>query len=159
MNRESEETATRSNYQENDRKKSGPEMNISERQFYCYRFADRTKDKHSFHWLWWAKKLAEYFVISVLNRVERREMDMNKSFQMKKNYRKILARDYIDAIEKGVLRQNPDAKLGQIFFAPKSWQGSRAYYQQKYADLMTIVRKTRNPTWYVFFILLIIYLI
>src|SRR6188474_2428953 len=81
------------------RKKTGPQNNISMRQFYRYRFALRHNDhnimyhssrKH-FHWLWFSRRLAEYFVISITNRIERHEMDTLKKVQEKKNYRSILA--------------------------------------------------------------------
>lgn len=120
---------------------------ISQRHFYRYRMARRT-DKGQFHWLWFARRLSEYFVISVLNRIERDEMDHLKAIQEEKNYRKILAREYIDALEKGLLRQGK--RLGQVFIMPQTFAGSRQYYQKKYADLMTIVRKVGNPTWLVF---------
>lgn len=120
--------------------------NISERQFYRYRMAIRgTKD--AFHWLWFARKLAEYFTITVLNRIERNEMDHLRLIQIKKNYRKILAREYVEALEKGLQKWGQAAKLGKIFLMPQTFAGSKQYYQGKYADLMTIVRYLGNPTW------------
>ena len=95
-----------------------------------------------------ARRLSEYFVISVLNRIERNEMDHLKAIQEKKNYRKILAREYIQAIENGLLRQGPNRRLGLFFLMPETFAGSRQYYQKKYAELMTIVRNIGNPTWY-----------
>ena len=129
-------------------KKKGPQENISERRFHLYRMALRNGDKNAFHWLWFARRLAEYYVISVLNRIERNEMDAIKKVQEKKNLRQILAKDYIAAIEKGLKRQHgQSAKLGKIFQTPQTFAGSRQYYQKKYADLMTIVRKLNLPTW------------
>lgn len=103
--------------------------------------------KTHFHWLWFARKLAEYFTITVLNRIEREEMDNLRTIQIKKNYRKILAREYIDALEKGLQKWGQNAKLGKIFLMPETFAGSKKYYQEKYADLMTIVRYLGNPTW------------
>lgn len=120
--------------------------NISERQFYRYRMAIRS-GKTDFHWLWFARKLAEYFIISILNRIERNEMEHLKMIQIKKNYRKIMAREYIEALEKGLQKLGPHAKLGKIFHMPQTFAGSTRYYQGKYADLMTIVRFLGNPTW------------
>ena len=97
-----------------------------------------------------ARRLAEYFIISVTNRIERNEMDHLKAIQEKRNYRKILAREYIQAIENGLLRQGPNRRLGQVFLMPETFAGSRQYYQKKYAELMTIVRNLGNPTWYSF---------
>ena len=96
-----------------------------------------------------ARRLAEYFIISVTNRIERNEMDHLKAIQEKRNYRKILAREYIQAIENGLLRQGPNRRLGQVFLMPETFAGSRQYYQKKYAELMTIVRNLGNPTWLV----------
>lgn len=146
--------------------KQGPEVNISERQFYRYRMALRSGmddsqerrlpfGKKDFHWLWFARRLAEYFVIAVLNRIERHEMDIHKS-QQKKDYRQILARDYVAAIEKGIKSKGPNAKLGKIFLTPQTFAGSRQYYQKKYADLMAIIRKLGNPTWLAFFSLVMV---
>lgn len=75
-------------------------------------------------------------------------MDHLKKIQIKKNYRKIMAREYIDALEKGLQKWGPDAKLGRIFLMPKTFAGSTQYYQGKYADLMTLVRFLGNPTWF-----------
>ncbi|KAL3076492.1 hypothetical protein niasHS_011813 [Heterodera schachtii] len=125
--------------------------NISERQFYRYRMALRGSGKNTFHWLWFAHRLAEYFTISVLNRIERNDLDHLKAIQAKKNYRQLLAREYIAAMEKGVRQQGPNAKLGRIFLMPQTFSGSRQYYQGKYADLMTMVRHLGAPTWFVTF--------
>ena len=78
-------------------------------------------------------------------------MDHLKAIQEKRNYRKILAREYVQAIENGLLRQGPNRRLGQIFLMPETFAGSRQYYQKKYADLMTIVRNIGNPTWYILY--------
>ncbi|KAL3121265.1 hypothetical protein niasHT_008247 [Heterodera trifolii] len=129
----------------------GGRTNISERQFYRYRMALRGSGKNTFHWLWFARRLAEYFTISVLNRIERNDLDHLKAIQEKKNYRQILAREYIAAMEKGVRQQGPNAKLGRIFLMPQTFAGSRQYYQGKYADLMTMVRHLGAPTWFVTF--------
>uniref|UniRef100_A0A183CP12 Helitron_like_N domain-containing protein n=1 Tax=Globodera pallida TaxID=36090 RepID=A0A183CP12_GLOPA len=125
--------------------------NISERQFYRYRMALRGEDKSAFHWLWFARRLAEYFIISVLNRIERNEMDHLKAIQTKRNYRQLLAREYIAAMEKGLQKWGPNAKLGRVFLMPQTFAGSRQYYQGKYADLMTMVRHLGAPTWFVTF--------
>jgi len=110
--------------------------------------AIRTEGRGDFHWLWYARRLAEFFIISVLNRIEREEMDHLKMIQLKKNYRQILARDYIAAIEQGLQKQGRNCRLGKIFLLPQTFAGSRQYYQKKYADLMTMVRKLGNPTWF-----------
>ncbi|KAL3076362.1 hypothetical protein niasHS_011781 [Heterodera schachtii] len=98
-----------------------------------------------------SRRLAEYFTISVLNRIERNDLDHLKAIQAKKNYRQLLAREYIAAMEKGVRQQGPNAKLGRIFLMPQTFAGSRQYYQGKYADLMTMVRHLGAPTWFVTF--------
>ncbi|KAL3115858.1 hypothetical protein niasHT_007158 [Heterodera trifolii] len=126
-------------------------INVSERQFYKYRMAIRGDDKNSFHWLWFARRLAEYFTITVLNRIERNDLDHLKEIQRKKNYRKILAREYIAAMEKGLEKWGRNAKLGSVFLMPQTFAGSRQYYQSKYADLMTMVRHLGAPTWFVTF--------
>lgn len=95
-----------------------------------------------------ARRLAEYFTIAVLNRIERNEMDHLKAIQEERNYRSILAREYVAAIESGLLKKG--RKLGRIFLMPQTFAGSRQYYQKKYADLMTIVRHVGNPTWFIY---------
>jgi hypothetical protein len=121
--------------------------NISPRQFYRYRMAMREEGRGSFHWLWFARRLAEYFTIAVLNRIERNEMEHVKKQQRRINLRQIIARDYLAAIEQGLTRSGANRKLGWVFMTPKTWAGSRQYYQTKYADFMTIVRRVGNPTW------------
>lgn len=126
-------------------KKEGPLTNISQRRFYRFLLAIRNNDKNAFHWLWFARRLAEFFVISVLNRIERNEMDFLKEQQEKMNLREVIAKDYIDALSKGL--QKEGKKLGRVFMMPSYFAGSRQYYQKAYADLMTIVRRMGNPTW------------
>jgi hypothetical protein len=130
-------------------KKKGKEDNISLRQFWRYRsyfrkeFVDDQKKRgKQFHWLWSMRKLAEYFIISVENRIEKNEMNFTKLAQ--KDLRKLLAKDFINALEKGLPE---DGKLGQVFVSPRTFAGSRLYYQTSYADLMTMVRCYANPTW------------
>ena len=74
-------------------------------------------------------------------------MDYLKELQTKKNYRKILASEYVQAIERGILKKGQNCRLGQIFLMPQTFSGSRQFYQKKYADLMTMVRAIGNPTW------------
>ena len=93
-------------------------------------------------------RFSEYFTIAVLNRIERNEMDHLKAIQEERNYRSILAREYVAAIESGLLKKG--RKLGRIFLMPQTFAGSRQYYQKKYADLMTIVRHVGNPTWFIY---------
>lgn len=109
----------------------------------------RTDDKNAYHWLWFARRLAAYYVITLENRIERAETDHVKEAQEKMNLRQIVARDFIDAIQRGLHRQHgSDAKLGKVFILPEAFAGSRKYYQAKYANLMTMCRQLGNPTWY-----------
>lgn len=63
-----------------------------------------------------------------------------------KSLRSIHAQEFVDALAKG-LPEN--GKLGQIFMMPKTFHGSRQYYQKCYADLMTMIQHTSDPTWYI----------
>jgi hypothetical protein len=141
------------------RKKNDKKEDISMRQFWRYRTyfrkefvdAQNSKSKQN-HWLWSMRKLAEYFIISVENRIEQNEMNWTKLSQ--DGLREILAIDFIKAIEKGL----PEVgKLGKVFISPRTFAGSRLYYQSSYADLMTMVRCYGNPTWYFRIILYFIF--
>jgi hypothetical protein len=130
-------------------KKKGPEENISIRQFWRYRtffrkefVDDQNSRRKQFHWLWSMRKLAEYFIISIENRIEQNEMNWTKLAQ--KDLRQILASDFLNALEKGLPEEG---KLGKVFISPRTFAGSRLYYQSSYADLMTMVRCYGNPTW------------
>lgn len=103
--------------------------------------------KDDFHWLWFGRKLAELYTISILNRIEGNRLEHQKEQQKKKQLRKIIAKDFRESIEKGLHRKY-GGKLGQVFLMNKGFPGSTAYYQNKYADLQTIVQKLGNPTWY-----------
>jgi hypothetical protein len=138
-------------------RKSGPEKNISYRQFVRYRLGwgkrdiqfelsrstQNKKREHCYHWLWTFRRLAEYFLITVINRIERMELDHTKLNQQ--NLRTIMANDYINAIEAGLAKDG--RTLGKIFQVPKTFKGSNKFYQKAYADLMTVVRRIGNPTW------------
>jgi hypothetical protein len=139
------------------KRKSGPEKNISYRQFVRYRLgwgksdiqfetsktSQHKKKEHCYHWLWTFRRLAEYFLITVINRIERMELDHTKLNQQ--NLRKIMAYDYVNAIEAGLAKDG--RTLGKIFQVPKTFKGSNKFYQKAYADLMTVVRRIGNPTW------------
>jgi hypothetical protein len=112
----------------------------------------RCKGRKDFHWLWYSRRLAEFYTISILNRIERNQIDHLKEQQKKKNYRRTLAKDYIDAISKD-MHKKYKGKLGQVFLMPSTFAGSTRYYQEKYADFMTIVRHVGTPTWLVLTIL------
>ena len=157
------------------RKKQGPEQYITLRQFYKYRMAFKksdylkpcrdckkkidaqearpencaecaknplAKDK-VFHWLWVWRKLAEFFTITILNRIEQADMQTVRLTQT--NLRKIKAKDYIDALEKNL---PAGKKLGAVYEMPAVFAGSKLFYQKSYADLMTIVRRIGDPTWF-----------
>jgi hypothetical protein len=139
------------------KRKSGPDKNISFRQFIRYRLGWGRDDiyvtqrnpgykpkQNCYHWLWTFRRLAEYFLITVINRIERMELDHTKKNQ--ENLRKIMAQDYVNAIEGGLKKEGKT--LGKIFMVPKTFKGSNKFYQKAYADLMTVVRRIGNPTWY-----------
>jgi len=130
-------------------KEPNERVNISERMFYRYRLALRETKKHEKHWLWFAGRLAEYFVISIENRIERKELEYVKKLQREKKYRHILAKDYINVLQDRLKKFNPNAKLGQVFLMPRTFAGSRQFYQHKYADVMTMAQNLGNPTWFV----------
>jgi hypothetical protein len=71
------------------------------------------------------------------------ELDHTKLNQQ--NLRKIMANDYVNAIEAGLAKEG--RTLGKIFQVPKTFKGSNKFYQKAYADLMTVVRRIGNPTW------------
>lgn len=120
---------------------------ITERQYYRYQIAMRESHRNAHHWLWFARKLAEYFVISVENRIEKNETNYVKKIQMEKNLKSIIAKDFIKLMEDAASKQTPPGKLGNVFLLPRSFAGSRKYYQEKYADLMRIANHYGNPTW------------
>ena len=100
-------------------------------------------NKLSPHWLWDCGKLAEAYVIDVVNRIERHEIDyLKKEYE---NKRITLSADLKAALEKGL---NEGKTIGSVFFMPITVKGSRRYMQKGYANLMTIARTLGNPTWY-----------
>ena len=79
-------------------------------------------------------------------RIERNEMNWVKLNS--ENLRQIIAKDFLEYLEQKIPNKG---KLGKVYMEPKTWMGSRQYYQRCYADLMTIVRQKGNPTWYCIF--------
>lgn len=111
----------------------------------------RKNGKNEFHWLFYSRSLAELFTIDALNRIEREEMDYLKAIQRKRNYRRTAARDLINMIKNKMKQTHGEnTKLGKVYFMPRTFVGSRQYYQEKYANLMTMVRRLGNPTWFLF---------
>ena len=135
----------------------GSNRNVSHRQYIRYNLnpiyfylskkirylmAERG-DKATPHWLWDSGKLAEAYVIDVVNRIERHEIDnVKKAYEDK---RITLSADLKAALEKGL---NEGETIGKVFFMPITFKGSRKYMQKGYANLMTIARTFGNPTWY-----------
>lgn len=107
----------------------------------------RESKKHAFHWLWFARKLAEYYVISVENRVERNELNYQYKHQETHNYRSMPANEFYKALQDKISKLHPGAKLGKVITMPRTFAGSNRYYQEKYANLMRIAQEYGNPTW------------
>uniref|UniRef100_A0A914HAT8 ATP-dependent DNA helicase n=1 Tax=Globodera rostochiensis TaxID=31243 RepID=A0A914HAT8_GLORO len=106
---------------------------------------------HDPHWLWWARRLAEFFVCLLSNRIDR-----DKFANIKKNQpeqRSILPAHLVRHFEREAQKQlDPQgqllgdrAQLGRIFLAPRTLRGSRAYYQLQFADAMAICRQLGAP--------------
>uniref|UniRef100_A0A183CCM3 ATP-dependent DNA helicase n=1 Tax=Globodera pallida TaxID=36090 RepID=A0A183CCM3_GLOPA len=103
------------------------------------------------HWLWWARRLAEFFVCLLNNRIDR-----DKFANIKKNrpeQRSILPAHLVRHFEREARKQldaqgqplGARAQLGRIFLAPRTLRGSRAYYQLHFADAMAICRQLGAP--------------
>uniref|UniRef100_A0A914H992 Helitron helicase-like domain-containing protein n=1 Tax=Globodera rostochiensis TaxID=31243 RepID=A0A914H992_GLORO len=106
---------------------------------------------HDPHWLWWARRLAEFFVCLLNNRIDR-----DKFANIKKNQpeqRSILPAHLVRHFEREAQKQldqrgqplGERAQLGRIFLAPRTLRGSRAYYQLQFADAMAICRQLGAP--------------
>uniref|UniRef100_A0A183BU62 ATP-dependent DNA helicase n=1 Tax=Globodera pallida TaxID=36090 RepID=A0A183BU62_GLOPA len=111
----------------------------------------RRNQWHDPHWLWWARRLAEFFVCLLNNRIDR-----DKFANIKKNQpeqRSILPSHLVKHFEREARKQlDPQgqplgerAQLGHIFLAPRTLRGSRAYYQLQFADAMAICRQLGAP--------------
>uniref|UniRef100_A0A183C4Z0 ATP-dependent DNA helicase n=1 Tax=Globodera pallida TaxID=36090 RepID=A0A183C4Z0_GLOPA len=103
------------------------------------------------HWLWWARRLAEFFVCLLNNRIDR-----DKFANIKKNrpeQRSVLPAHLVRHFEREARKQldahgqplGERAQLGRIFLAPRTLRGSRAYYQLHFADAMAICRQLGAP--------------
>lgn len=75
-------------------------QHISAREYYRYMLAIRNTETTSYHWLWSKRKLAELFVVTVLNRIESYEMELAKKRQ--KDLRYALPVEFIQALQKGL---------------------------------------------------------
>uniref|UniRef100_A0A183C0L0 ATP-dependent DNA helicase n=1 Tax=Globodera pallida TaxID=36090 RepID=A0A183C0L0_GLOPA len=106
---------------------------------------------HDPHWLWWARRLAEFFVCLLNNRIDR-----DKFANIKKNQpeqRSMLPAHLVRHFEREAQKQldqqgqalGARAQLGRIFLAPRTLRGSRAYYQLQFADAMAICRQLGAP--------------
>uniref|UniRef100_A0A183BU64 ATP-dependent DNA helicase n=1 Tax=Globodera pallida TaxID=36090 RepID=A0A183BU64_GLOPA len=106
---------------------------------------------HDPHWLWWARRLAEFFVCLLNNRIDR-----DKFANIKKNQpeqRSMLPAHLVRHFEREAQKQldqqgqplGDRAQLGRIFLAPRTLRGSRAYYQLQFADAMAICRQLGAP--------------
>ena len=128
----------------------GPQLNISQREYALYHMARRFDNQQNFHWLWWARKLAQLYVISTLNRIEREELEYQKTMLELYNPRICQASTLKVMLEK-TLREsvNPNGRIGKVFRLPQTFAGGRSYYQKAYANLMTMVRRLGNPDLYV----------
>uniref|UniRef100_A0A1I8AIP3 ATP-dependent DNA helicase n=1 Tax=Steinernema glaseri TaxID=37863 RepID=A0A1I8AIP3_9BILA len=94
---------------------------------------DAPYDPKDFHYLWNHRSLAEYYVITSNNILERHEMEFYK--KKADNLRTVLPKKLIEAMEK---RLQPGQTLGKVFFAPPTWKGSRRYMQKAFADAKSI---------------------
>uniref|UniRef100_A0A183C837 Helitron_like_N domain-containing protein n=1 Tax=Globodera pallida TaxID=36090 RepID=A0A183C837_GLOPA len=103
------------------------------------------------HWLWWAQRLAEFFVCLLNNRIDRDKFANIKRYRPEQ--RSILPTHLVRHFEQEARKQlDPQgqplgarAQLGRIFLAPRTLRGSRAYYQLQFADAMAICRQLGAP--------------
>uniref|UniRef100_A0A183C4Y9 ATP-dependent DNA helicase n=1 Tax=Globodera pallida TaxID=36090 RepID=A0A183C4Y9_GLOPA len=106
---------------------------------------------HDPHWLWWARRLAEFFVCLLNNRIDRDKFANIKKNQLEQ--RSILPAHLVRHFEREARKQldhqgqplGARAQLGRIFLAPRTLRGSRAYYQLQFADAMAICRQLGAP--------------
>ena len=89
--------------------------NVSRTQWLRYMMQIRpkkgSKDWRTNHWLWWARRLAQFYTLSQCNRIETEKMNALKKVQ--KSLRSVLPQSLIQAFEKMVERR---AKHGKIIF-------------------------------------------
>ena len=113
-----------------------------------YQIAFRSKGKTDFHWLFYSKRLAQNYLVNALNRIERDELDFQKRIQDENNARAVVASELEKArLEKSLQKEHPGAKLGRVYRLPASFIGSSKFFQERYCDLMSMVRNLGSPTW------------
>lgn len=132
--------------------KKGPAEFVSSRQFYRYLMQIRGNVWQTYHWLWWALNLAQIYCLTVYNRIEANEANEIKKQQ--KNLVSILPEVLVNFFKKRAQQcYGIGVKFGKIFFAPKTFRGSRRYYQKAYADSQAIIRAFGSPHVFVTFTL------
>ena len=98
------------------------------------------EDIKEFHWLWGKNGLAELYLITTANRIERHEMKWVKEKQ--EGLRSCLPAEFIAEMQRGL---KDDETLGKVFFAPATWKGSREHMQKCYTKAKTMAEAFGNP--------------
>lgn len=106
----------------------------------------RGKRPMAYHWLWSKRKLSEVYTLDVCQRIERHEMDEAKKAQQ--NHRVALSSGLIEALQRQILRIDPNARLGRVYMQSVNAKGSRPNMQKHYADVMAMIRAKGNPHLY-----------
>ena len=114
---------------------------MSAREWHNNTMFDRREGDSDWHWLWGKGALAEQYTIGVSIQIEQHEMEHVREHQ--EGLRAILPRELIEAMQRGVPEGHT---LGRVFFAPKTWMGSRRHMQQAYGDAQAIFTEARRPT-------------
>jgi len=88
--------------------------NVSRTQWLRYMMQIRTTRKgkklwQSKHWLWWARRLAQYYVLSQCSRVESEKISALKRVQI--NLRSAMPQSVIQAFEKMLERRAQNGKI------------------------------------------------
>uniref|UniRef100_A0A914PGD5 ATP-dependent DNA helicase n=1 Tax=Panagrolaimus davidi TaxID=227884 RepID=A0A914PGD5_9BILA len=100
------------------------------------------------HWLWSKGPIADAWLIDMVCRAERAQLDEARKRVEKMKKRCTTSNDLKKYVEKNYLNNK---KLGSMFTIPRNFKGGRKYMQNAYSDIMTIIENTKLPSYFVTF--------
>uniref|UniRef100_A0A914YRA1 Helitron helicase-like domain-containing protein n=1 Tax=Panagrolaimus superbus TaxID=310955 RepID=A0A914YRA1_9BILA len=100
------------------------------------------------HWLWSKGPIADAWLIDMVCRAERSQLDVARKKVEKMKKRCTTTKELQKYIEGKYLNNK---KLGSMFTIPKGFKGGRKYMQNAYADIMTIIENTTLPSYFITF--------
>jgi hypothetical protein len=127
---------------------TGKRAGITLRNHSVYQSYTRSRCKNAYHFINSAGQLGAMHTLAQAQKADRLDLEYQREVRKKHSKHKI-SLNTLQTVLKKTIASNPKLKgkdLGSVYTIPSSHPGSRAFYNQAYADLLKVVEVHGAPT-------------